>query len=272
MADSAELPANLRYLGNQFRLWRVDAGVAREAAAEAVGYSLEMVKSVECGRRKCPPKMALIGDELFGAGGKLKAGLKYQEPEKYSEKAQDFLALERTARCIWAYEMGHVPGLLQIAEHARALLSAHCPPLGDETVERRVAGRVERQHLLSTTAEEPVELACVLLETALRVSIGGKDVHRKQLLHLLERGKQRNVSLQVLPVDRVPPTALDGPLVVLETHDDECYGYMEGHTASSLTSDPRDISSLLRRHGTIRMQALSAEESTEYIEGIVQRL
>ncbi|NLU69576.1 helix-turn-helix transcriptional regulator [Streptomyces sp. HNM0574] len=273
MADTnGELPANLRYLGNQFQLWRVDAGVRREAAAEAVGYSVETVKSVEYGRRKCPPKMALIGDELFGAKGKLKAGLQYQEPEKYAPQAQDFIPVEQQASWLWTYESTLMPGLLQTERHARSLMEDHCPPFDDETVEQRLTARMDRQKLLSPDAKPLVEYSCVLAEAVLRVPVGGRDTHREQLQHLLKVGGQRNVSVQVLPFECVTEAAMLGPMVIVETREQELYGYMEVHMASSLTSDPRDTNTLMRRYGMIRMQALSVEESARFIERTVAEL
>ncbi|MGW8377692.1 helix-turn-helix transcriptional regulator [Streptomyces sp. ODS28] len=269
---NGELPANFRYLGNQFRLWREDVGIGRETAAEAVGYSLDTLKSVETGRRKCPPAMAERGDELFGANGKLKAGLLYQEPQKFAPKAQDFIALEQQASCLWTYESSHVPGLLQTEEYARALIEDHCPPLDNKTVEQRVTARIERQALLSQDAAPLAEYSCVLSEAVLRVPVGGRDTYRRQLQRLLEVGQQRNVSVQVLPFDRVTAAAMTGPMVVLETRSQELYGYMEVHMVSSLTSDPADTNTLLRRYGKIRMQALSAEGSARLIEQMVGEL
>ncbi|MEU1818047.1 Scr1 family TA system antitoxin-like transcriptional regulator [Streptomyces roseifaciens] len=143
------LPGNHRYLGNQFMMWRQEAGLSREEVAEAVGYSAEMVRSVEQGRRACPPRMAEIADELFGARGKLKAGLGYLMREEFPARTRDYIRHEAEALSIWSYECALMPGLLQTEEYAQALIGDRCPALDEETVAERVAARMARKHLLT---------------------------------------------------------------------------------------------------------------------------
>jgi hypothetical protein len=47
--------------------------------------------------------------------------------------------------------------------------------------------------------ENPLELWAVVHEAALRQLVGGRDVMRSQLQHLLDLARQPNVKLQVLP-------------------------------------------------------------------------
>ncbi|GAU66578.1 hypothetical protein SSP35_03_02260 [Streptomyces sp. NBRC 110611] len=265
-----QLPVPYRYFGSQFQLWRRGAGVSRAEVGEAARYSASTVESVELGKRPVPPKLAEVADELFGAGGKLKAGLPYLKREKFPERSRDFFEFEADAVSVWWYEVALVPGLLQTEEYARALIGNHCPPLDEATVEERIQARLDRQGLLSRNP--PVDLSFVLYEAVLRCPVGGPGGHKRQLLHLLEAVQLRNLSLQVLPYDRVVPAALMGPMVLLETRDHERFALAEGQSLSHLTSDPADLSLFTARHGAIRTQALSVEESTSFLEQMVEKL
>ncbi|TJZ50108.1 helix-turn-helix domain-containing protein [Streptomyces piniterrae] len=270
MADEPQLPDPYRYFGNQFQLWRKDAGVSRQEVGRAARYSVATVESVECGRRPVPPKLAEVADELFGARGKLVAGLTYLKKGKFPERSRDYFEFEEDAISVWSYQPLLIPGMLQTEEYVRALIGDHYPPLDDETAERRIRARLERQQLLTRTP--PVDFNFVLYEAALYCPIGGAGVRRRQLLRLLEAGQLRNVSLQVLPFDRVAPAALNGPMVLLETPDHAHFALTEGQSTSNFTSDPAELSLLTARHGMIRTQALSVEESASFLERMVEKL
>lgn len=109
-------------------------------------------------------------------------------------------------------------------------------------------------------------------EAALRAVVGGRDTMRRQLNRLLEVGKQRNVSIQVLPFAAAPPVALGGPLILVETADHEHYGYVEGQETGALYVDADKLNALTQRHGVIRMQALNAEESARTIRKVAEEL
>lgn len=97
------------------------------------------------------------------------------------------------------------------------MLNAYLPPLDDETIEERVAGRLERQALL---AKRTRAFSFVIGEAALRNPVGGPEPHRRQLLRLVEGGAARNVTIQALPFVGAGP-GVDGPFVLLETAEHE---------------------------------------------------
>ncbi|WP_059010508.1 helix-turn-helix domain-containing protein [Streptomyces specialis] len=271
MARDPQLPVVYRYFGNQFLLWRNFAQVRREDIAEAGGYSVDTVKSIEQGRRPVPRRLAEIADEMCGAEGKLLAGLGYLKKErKFPERSRDYFAHESNAVALNSYETTLIPGLLQTEAYARALIGNSSPPQDDETVEAQVRARVDRASLLTQTP--PVACSFVLYEAALRARVGGDEVHKAQLQHLLHVAGLRHVSLQVLPFARTVPPALVGPMVLLEMQDHERYTLVEGQALSQFSSEPDEVSMLAQRYGMIRMQALNAEESVRFIERLVDEL
>ncbi|MEV0774854.1 helix-turn-helix transcriptional regulator [Streptomyces sp. NPDC050428] len=264
--QESQPPGTWRYCGNQLLRWRTQSGVSREELAAATNYSSATIKSMEQGVRMPTPRLLDKADDLFQANGKLSAAKDYLRREKFPARAQDFMAREAEAISLWSYEVALIPGLLQTERYAWALIGNHCPPLDDETVEERVAARLERHSLLNGKA--PVALSFVLYEAALR----GPHVDKQQLLNILAAGRLSSVSVQVLPFDRAVPASLLGPMVLLETRDHERLAFTEGPSVSQLTDDPAVVSSHTERLSMIRAVALSPAESAHFIERMVEAL
>lgn len=268
--ETSQPPMAWRYCGNQIKLWRTQAGIAREELGKEAGYEYESVKSMEQGRRKPQLRLLEVADQMCGARGLLLAAQDYLKPDKFPARMQEFLQAEAEAISVHSYQTLLIPGLLQTEDYARALIGNRCPPLDDETIEERVAGRLERQEGLRL---RPAALfSFVIYEAALRTMVGGAEVMKRQLHQLLEFSELRNVSIQVLPADGGVNPGLGGPLVLLETAEHERYAYVEGQETGALHTAPEKISLLSQRHGMIRMQALSLEESARFISKVAEEL
>jgi transcriptional regulator with XRE-family HTH domain len=267
---AAQPPMAWRYCGNQVKLWRMRAGVSREVLGDKAGYEYETVKSMEQGRRRPSLRLLEVADELCGAQGLLLAAHDYLTPERFPTRTHGFMRLETEAIAFHSFEPVLVPGLLQTEEYAYALMSEHCPPLDDETIRERVTARLQRQERLRQ--KPTVEYGFVIYEAALRTLVGGADAMRRQLKRLLEVGKSRNVSIQVLPFGRGAYVGLNGGLVLLETAEHQRYALVEGQQTSALYSDRETISAIAQSHGMIRMQALDTEESARFIKKVAEEL
>lgn len=265
-AQNPQPPGTWRYCGNQLLRRRTQSGMSREELAAATNYAAATIKAMEQGVRMPTPRLLDQADDLFQASGKLSAAKDYLKREKFPARAQDFMDREAEAISLWSYEVALIPGLLQTEAYARALIGNHCPPLDDETVEERVAARLERQSLL--TRKPLAALNFVLYEAALR----GPHVDKEQLLHMLDQGKRGNLTVQVLTFDCANPAALAGPMVLLETRDHERLALSDGQSISQLTDDPRVVSSHTERLSMIRALALSPDESARFIERMVEEL
>ncbi|MFD5749988.1 helix-turn-helix domain-containing protein [Streptomyces sp. NPDC127033] len=262
----AQPPIAWRYAGDQVKRWRTKAGVTREELGLVASYAPDTVKAMEQGVRMPTPKLLDAADDLLRAEGLLSAAKQYLRRERFPARAHDFMVHESCAVSLWSYEVALVPGLLQTKAYAQALMGGFLPPLDEETIEERVAARLERQELL--TRKQPVTLSFVLYEAVLL----GPYVDAEQLLQLLEASRLRNVSLQVLPYKRAIPAALVGPMVLLESSDSERFAYEDSQFASQLTSEPDVVNSATERLSMIRAEALGTDESAHFIERIVGEL
>jgi transcriptional regulator with XRE-family HTH domain len=267
---SSQPPMAWRYCGNQVKLWRTRAGVSREQLADEAGYGAETIKSMEQGRRRATVHVLTIADEMCGANGLLLAARDYLKPEKFPARTHEYMDAESAAISINSYQLGLIPGLLQTEEYARTLISESCPPLDDETIDERVAARMQRQEKL--TRKPYARFGFVIYEAALRTLVGGPGVMKPQLRHLREVGGLRNVSIQVLRADGGTTLGLTGSVVLLETGEHEHYAYVEGPETSALYSDAETIHHLTQHHGMIQAQALNTEDSARLIAEVEEQL
>ncbi|WP_282704050.1 helix-turn-helix transcriptional regulator [Streptomyces sp. CC219B] len=257
-------PAAWRYSGDQLKRWRAKADITREQLAAASNYSPDTIASMERGARRPMPRVLDVADEMCGAEGLLSAGKPFVNLERFPLRAQNFMEREKEATSLWTYEVSLMPGLLQTKGYARALIDNRIPPLDEDVVEERIAARIERQALLAQQ-KPTVGLSFVLYEAVLRAP----QVDAEQLGRLLEVGRMRNVVVQVLPFERAIPAALVGPMVLLETRDNERFAFTEGPLVSEMSADPGVVSRVTERLSMIRTQALSPDESARFIERMV---
>ncbi|MFI0779804.1 Scr1 family TA system antitoxin-like transcriptional regulator [Streptomyces sp. NPDC021212] len=268
MEGGSQSPMSWRYCGNQIKLWRMQAGVSREELGKEANYEYETVKSMEQGRRKPALRLLQVADQMFGARGLLLAGQEYLKPDKFASYSEDFIRYEAEAIVLNWFEPQHIPGLLQTGETVRALLQAACPVLDDETIEERVAARLERHSLLD---KQTKAFNFVIGEAALRYPVDEYDVHKRQLQHLLDMGERRNVTIQVLPFGGAHP-GLNGPFVLLETPEHEQLAYVEAQETGILSADPAKVSVIAQRHAMIIRRALSPEDSADFIRKLAEEL
>ncbi|WP_151771283.1 helix-turn-helix domain-containing protein [Streptomyces abyssomicinicus] len=277
MACEAEEPEPyeelFRAVGRQVKLLRERAGLTQRDLGDRLGYSEDLISSLERGRRTPRREFLAAADELLGGGGLLRAIA--DEVERAMAKSRvrhpawfrDYARLEASAVAIDFYNNNDVPGLLQTEGRARALYEMRTPLLDQETIERRVASRLARQEILRHWP--PPMVTAVVEEGALRRPLGGPVVHKEQLRTLLELARLRNVSLQVMPTERYEHAGMGGSFVLLTPKGGPQVAYVENHSRGSLLTEPEEIRILAARYGTIRAQALTPSESLTLIEHIM---
>jgi len=108
-----------------------------------------------------------------------------------------YVGLEEAATQVRAYEVQFVPGLLQTGEYARAVTLLGYPNAPAREVDRRVGLRLARQVVF--TRPTPPNIWVVLDEAVLRRPIGGPEIMRAQIRHLIDMAQRPNVTIQVIP-------------------------------------------------------------------------
>jgi transcriptional regulator with XRE-family HTH domain len=264
-------PRSWRAFGVLLAHFRTAQALTQAQLAERMTYSDESIASVEQGRRAATPAFVAAAEDALGTGGALKAMARLVAEElTVPAFFKGFAQIEAHAFSLNSYENALIPGLLQTEEYVRAVISARCPPLDDDEIERRVQGRLKRQEVLAR--KPPLVTRFIIDEAALRRPIGGRDVQKGQLLRLLECARLRNVQLQVLPMDLEENPGTDGPFLLVEGEDGRDLAYVEVQGVSFLISDPKEVSRFKARYGIIQTLALSPRESTGLIEKVAEEL
>ncbi|MFJ3326499.1 Scr1 family TA system antitoxin-like transcriptional regulator [Streptomyces griseus] len=251
---------SLKMFGEVVKTFRKRARLTQEQFAPLVGYSPETIASIEQGRRLPPPDFAERADNILDAFGVILAAAKHLTRRKgLASWFRQWAELELSALSLYTYECRLIPGLLQTPAYVRRLLADRLPPLTDEQIEARLAARLERQRLLH---ERPnTAFSFILEEHLLLRDLGGEDVTRELLDHILDLSELRNVEIQIMPLVRHHHAAIDGPMQLLETPDHQWFGYLEGQLYGQFVSDPKVVSVIQMRCASMRSQALSLEDS-----------
>ncbi|BCK57775.1 helix-turn-helix domain-containing protein [Nocardia wallacei] len=201
-------PTALRIaVGGQLRKLREQCGITRDAAGEHIRGSHAKISRLELGRtgfkeRDIRDLLTLYRvDDPQDREAFLDLVRKANQPgwwHRYSDLLpqwfETYIGLEHAAHSIRTFEAQLVPGLLQTEAYTRAVVA-----LGhqEDEANRRVELRRQRQKILDR--EGGPTLWAVLDETVLHRPIGGNDVLRGQLEHLVEMSDRLNVTIQVLP-------------------------------------------------------------------------
>ncbi|MEW1869334.1 helix-turn-helix transcriptional regulator [Streptomyces caelestis] len=254
-------------VGRQLKLRREAAGMRAGQFGAAIGYGEDLVYKVEGGKRIPQREYLDRADEVLGAGGLLSAAWEDVKRVRYPKSVRALAELEAKAVELGVYVGLSIHGLLQTPEHARALFDAWQPPYSEEEAESLVAARMARKSIFER-APAPA-LSFVLEEATLRRRVGSTMVWRQQLEHLLEVGRLRNVTLQVMPTNAGAHPGLDGRIEVLKFTDGTAAGRSDGAFGGRPTFDPKQLRILELRYGTIRAQALTPRESLPFIEQVL---
>jgi transcriptional regulator with XRE-family HTH domain len=254
-------------VGRQLKLRREAVGMRAAEFGKAVGYGEDMVYKIEGGKRIPRPDYLDTADEVLGAGGLISAMKEDVAKVRYPKNVREIAKLEAKAVEIGVYVGLSLHGLLQTPEHARALFEAWQPAYSPDEAERRVAARIARKTIFERSPAPA--LSFVQEEATLRRPVGGTMVWRQQLEHLLEVGRLRNVTLQVMPTKSEAHPGLSGKIEVLKFPDGTAVGRSDGAYNGRPISDPKQLRILELRYGTIRAQALTPRESLTFIEQLL---
>lgn len=281
-----------QWLGNSLRKIRDDLGLTLADVSERSGWDEGKVSRVEngVGRTDWSVVDALLtvygvshDDPRRAALVALARALKEKSwwkayAGKLAHPFADFLDLEGVATGMLSYEPLVIPGLLQTPEYALAVVKASRTWEHTDEVERFVDLRIQRKAILTREQPHPVEFWAILSEAALRPHIGGTDVMRAQLQHLLDiTTKQPNITLQVLPFSNGAATGMAAPFVLLSFPSELTGAVPEAVVIENLMGglyleDPDEVGRYNVAYEHLRASALPSDQSINLIRKIMKEL
>ncbi|WP_455360599.1 helix-turn-helix domain-containing protein [Streptomyces sp. SYSU K21746] len=195
--------------GAELRKLRERAGLTSTEAGQLLGIKQAQVSNMEAARFGVSPErlraMARhysctdepLIEALIGMTGERKHGWWEEYRDILPASLLDLCELEHTGHELRTAHTSHIPGLLQIADHAREIFRQVLPAYTPPEIEHRVSHRIKRQVVLFQDSPHPYK--AIIHEAALRMQFGGPAVARRQLLHLLDMGEREHITLHVIP-------------------------------------------------------------------------
>ncbi|MFD5786044.1 Scr1 family TA system antitoxin-like transcriptional regulator [Streptomyces sp. NPDC127037] len=254
-----------RLVGELLRAHRARSGFTQKTAAQKLLISESLMGAVERAERIPSNDLLAAADELFAASGVLKDCCDMLDEEKYPPKFLNWAKLERTARVINGYETMVMPGLLQTEAYAYALHRVRVPAYTEAEIISRVESRLERQAALARTP--PPRVGCVVEESVLARCLGGPEVLKDQLRHMLDCIERYNhLTVQVMPTAQHTHAGLMGPMQLMTTAEGRMLVYQEARVGDRFISQPDQVVDTFDLFGILRAQAHNPWESAEIIE------
>jgi transcriptional regulator with XRE-family HTH domain len=267
-----------RELGALLKALRTERGWTAEHVGEQLRFSPSKMSRLETGQRGASPRdiedlcdLYEVDDERrqrlleLASGGKQRAwwqplGLPYPE----------YVGLEAEAVSISDFGLGFIPGLLQTADYARAIVRAAVPRWVPEIVEQRVQGRMARQEQF-LDRENPPKFDAVVDESVLHRVVGSRGVMRAQLERLLELSERPNITLRVIPYEAGALPAGNNKFIILRfaSADVRDVIYIEGLTGDLYLEDPGDVETYSTTFRTLVQLAKSPKATREVIAAMI---
>jgi transcriptional regulator with XRE-family HTH domain len=167
-----------------------------------------------------------------------------------------------------------VSGLLQTGRYARELQESGRRHIRGKGWEQSAADeRRSRQRLLEGSS--PLRLHSIMDEGVIRRVVGGPEVMREQLRHLLDMGKRDNVTIQIVPFAAGAWASMSGPVIKLRFKDPEEPGvaYCEYAGGGETVENEVDGQAFDDTFEDVsRAKALSADESAKLIGAALDAL
>jgi transcriptional regulator with XRE-family HTH domain len=279
-------PTALRLiLGGKLRELRVRAGLDPADVDSRLGFSRSKTSRIELGRHGCKPADAMALLDLYGvqAPEQIAEFMRLVSQSRqsdwwrsFSDVLSDFfaplVALEGAAATVRTYEPFYVPGLLQTPAYTDAVVRSGPGHLLMHEVERRVELRQQRQRQLDQP--DAPRLWAVIDESVLMRSVGGTEVMREQLLHLLSMMERPRVTLQVAPLEVTASVGVGTGVTYLRfaLSDLRDAVYIEHLTDSTFSQKPQAVEQYRDMLDRLGACALTPKQSVERIEQRLKNL
>ncbi|MGK5630163.1 helix-turn-helix domain-containing protein [Streptomyces sp. URMC 123] len=281
MASNVNPTVRRRRLGQELRRLRELKGMTAEEVAERLLVSQSKISRLENGRRSISQRdvrdlCGVYEVDDHRIVDSLMQMAKDSRQQGWWHAFGDipysvYIGLETDAASLRVYEPQIVPGLLQTRPYAEAVVAGALPEATPADIEKRVQVRMRRQERVHAP-EQALRLWAVLDESALRRVVGNRHIMREQLEYLVELSRLPHVTVQVMPFRMGAHPGVNGQYAILEFPDatDSSVVYLEGVTSDLYLEKAHDVQSYSMMYEHLRAQALSADQTREFIAEVAK--
>ncbi|MBG0567904.1 helix-turn-helix domain-containing protein [Actinoplanes aureus] len=277
-----------RQLGAALRQLRLDARKTIKDAAEDLQVHPAKISRLETAQRNIsvPDVLALLN--LYGVTDKstrerlMKLARENKQPAWWDKftlgpALEKFIGLEGSANKISDFQL-LIPGLLQIRRYTTAVLDAF-PSRPDLPLAREDA--IELRAMRREKLSPETVLDVIIDETAVRRIVGGREVMRDQLEHLIRVSSSPDgVSLRLIPFASGAHAGAMSGFTVLQFDSDSDGSssgltdvvYIEAISGGIYLERPEDVSEYLSAFSSLRERALTAAKTIKFLQAIAEDL
>ncbi|MFE2550848.1 Scr1 family TA system antitoxin-like transcriptional regulator [Streptomyces sp. NPDC059355] len=255
-------------LGAELRVARDRAGLSQAELGEPLFVSGSFIGQLEAGTRRMHIEFARQIDDILGTGGFFARNCGALAKSKYPNHFAEAAEAEAEAKTIREYAPLALPGMLQTEAYAREVFVAYQPTATEEVIAELVANRLDRAKLLSDPTT-PL-LWCVLDETVLRRTVGGRTVMAEALRHITALIRKRRIFVQVLPFSAGAHSSMGGTLKLMTFEAAPPLAYVQGNAIGVLLDDPATVTRHSLTYDLLTASALSPTQSLAVIESAAE--
>ncbi|HWO64694.1 MAG TPA: helix-turn-helix transcriptional regulator [Umezawaea sp.] len=274
-----------RSIGRRLHEWREASGMSLVEVGHRVGFSNAKLSKIENALQAVNADDLLALALIYGIDQPDRHRL-YREAQRAEQRralasvkrevlfdiARDCIELEFEAAMLRIFKNDLVPGPFQTHGYAVALAKADDPLRAAVLVEQRRELWAARKKRLY--GPHPLEVQVVLTQGVIESVVGGGQVMKDQLLHLMELGELPNVTLQIMPFRSGAYPGMGSTYDILsfahELHDDVIY--TDNVTYGQYIEAPDDLEPYKVRFAGLQKRALDPCESLELIAEVASVL
>lgn len=276
-----------RALGAALRQAREEKGLLLRELAAAINRDLGVLSRWETGERTPKPEMVAqiltklgVDGERFDEIMTLAYGTDESQwvattlPEQRQQMAA-YIDWEQNATRIVEVAPLLVPGLLQVTDYIRAIMTAGGVP--EVEIESRITNRIGRREVI--TKSKPAQLLVLLGQGALYQDIGGPDVTVAQARHLLGMVRRDNIDLRIMPDHSGWHPGLESAFTLI--HSDRALGarrtadesivFLGNRRSVLMLHEHRDVDAYKQAVGKILSITLSSDASMKFLASRLER-
>jgi transcriptional regulator with XRE-family HTH domain len=273
-----------RRLAAELQRRREATGMSREEVARQLEWSTSTLFRIETGRSRPQPGNVRMLLELYGVTGPERDGLiqltrEARQPgwwhsfrDVLPNPYEVYIGLEAGAASIRNFEPVVVPGLLQTADYAREIFRNGPIELDPDEVERLLEVRLARQEILAR--DDRPRLWAVIDEAVIHRVVGGIEVMRGQLRHLVNASQQGKTTIQVMPYRAGAHAGTIGAFVILDFSEptDPAVVYVETLAGDIYLEERSDVDRYILAFDRLVAAALHPDDSVQLIEQVANSL
>lgn len=255
------------WMAVDLHFYRTKHGFSCAQLGKIIGCNRQSVSNMEAARpgwRLDDDQTAKL-DKLWDLNGHFSRLLRYARARHDADWFAQIVTYEKRAVEMRLYEALIVHGLLQTEAYARSLLVAG----GVKDVDIAVAARMARQKILNN--ENPPLLWVLLNESILHQPVGGPEVMRTQLAHLLDMSERPNIVLRVVPRSLGAHMGLDGSFQITTVTEGDV-AYMEAVGGGRLSLDKAESRRYRVRYDRIGADSLSRDSTRSLLAHLMETM